>query len=304
MEKIISEEVNECLAELEPCIRRLSHYSLANDKLFQICIQTSLVRAYEFCRLVFGNRSNDIAIFLFSSLRASCEEVISLSFLQKILDESDRNTALKLFHEHEFHDQLETQSIYFKSNRPFQPVVSSGIDQRSDYRVNLQKLISQAGLNNFKSTKNKPLPSTKVMAETIGNKTLLSLYSFIFSLTSKSVHFSPHGLLKMAWGNLPDFTISTSHFDIYHRAQCQVYGVFLLVVGFEQFYSLLNLSNAEGEAVSKLRKGLRRHPRWPELITHEEMNLSHPNEKILPFLPAAFAKIHMDETGDEWFSDH
>ena len=59
----------------------------------------------------------------------------------------------------------------------------------------------------------------------------------------------------------------------YYLAMCRVYGSYLFCLYFEFFGQFLRLNQEEKSAVRELRKYLLSLPRWPEMITFEEMNI-------------------------------
>ena len=65
----------------------------------------------------------------------------------------------------------------------------------------------------------------------------------------------------------------------YYLAVNRVYGGYLLCLYFEFFREFLEPNQKEENAVAELRKYLLEIPRWPEMITFEELNVSDPTTK-------------------------
>ena len=96
-------------------------------------------------------------------------------------------------------------------------------------------------------------------------------------------------------GNLPiDTTFSSSHMGPYYLAVNQVYGSYLLCLYFEFFGEFLEPSQEEENAIAELRKYLLERPRWPEMVTFEEMNVPDPLAKYNIILRAALT-LMMEE---------
>ncbi|MGH3848465.1 MAG: hypothetical protein ACRDRT_01975, partial [Pseudonocardiaceae bacterium] len=60
-----------------------------------------------------------------------------------------------------------------------------------------------------------------------------------------------------------------------------VYGAFLFCVYFEFFGNFLRPGPKVTNRVNEIRKELLMTPRWPEMVTFEEMNLPTPKRNIL-----------------------
>jgi hypothetical protein len=65
----------------------------------------------------------------------------------------------------------------------------------------------------------------------------------------------------------------------YEMALCRVYAPFLLTVYFEFFSELLAVPTDVLQRVKKLRRALTMIPRWPEMVTFEEMNTPLPERR-------------------------
>ena len=65
----------------------------------------------------------------------------------------------------------------------------------------------------------------------------------------------------------------------YYLAVNQVYGSYLLCLYFEFFGEFLQPNQEEENTVTELRKYLLERPRWPEMVTFEEMNVPDPLAK-------------------------
>jgi hypothetical protein len=135
--------------------------------------------------------------------------------------------------------------------------------------------------NGWPNAKDGRWPPTEQLAHKVGQGTVDVIYNYIFRLTSGTVHFSARSLLRMGWGpvtpeGLGEVTFSTKSMSAYFVAFCQIYGIFLFSVYFEFFPDLLGVTPQVRSRVQKMRVALAKQNRWPEMLTHEEMNQDIP----------------------------
>lgn len=84
-------------------------------------------------------------------------------------------------------------------------------------------------------------------------------------------------LLRSGWGPSPkDFVFSAKHFHGYFEQYCSLYGAFLFCLYFEFFGSVLKPGVKPRAIVSEIRQHVLMTPRWPEMVTFEEMNQKPP----------------------------
>jgi hypothetical protein len=97
-------------------------------------------------------------------------------------------------------------------------------------------------------------------------------------------------LLRSGWGPTPkNFVFSAKNFHPYFEEYCRVYGAFLFCLYFEFFGSVLRPSPKERAIISEIRQHVLITPRWPEMVTFEEMNQKPPEEsQMLRMLVSAF----------------
>ena len=75
----------------------------------------------------------------------------------------------------------------------------------------------------------------------------------------------------------------------------QIYGCFLSCLFLELFEYVVKPSQTENESLGELRKQLLQEFRWPEMVTHEEMNYSAPSVTIIDELYHICLSIFMLE---------
>lgn len=221
--------------------------------------------------------------------------MIVFSFLEA-LDVDDQNKALKLLMNLNISEGLAAQKYFFEELRPWQPVVKPPKSPISDPMIELRKLSKKLGWSGKQSW-----PSIWFMAKNAG---LESLYTYLYSATSKWVHFSPQILLRMGWGgdskdreSLGDHTeweFTTKNFSDYYKEFNQIYSVMLLLKLLRG--PAIQLVSQEVRIVlDQLEEGLNRPIRWPEIVTYEELNIESPSAFIRIALQVAH-EIKQDES--------
>ena len=229
--------------------------------------------------------------FWYRPLRGITEDIIYFRFLSPFPPQV-RESVVRDMTEFGLQKKLEWQDAFFRIFRPFQPVLrATSVDKKAI----ADRLRSFWQGNGWPSLRNREVPPVRQLAEKSDPGLLEVVYDFIYRLTSDAVHFSPQILLRSGWGNSPiETTFSSSHMGPYYLAVNQVYGSYLLCLYFEFFGEFLEPNQEEENAIAELRKYLLEKPRWPEMVTFEEMNVPDPLAKYNIILPAALT-LRMEE---------
>jgi hypothetical protein len=290
-----TDEIKEELNNLDGFVQGLSNFSdtPSDFSMFSSLIKCSLIKNYEFLKLVFHEDKFEKYFFATSFLRSIVEDVIVLESLHSFAAEK-REKLLKGIQLLEVKERILKQWNFFQKYRPFQPVIDKGYTF-NEAKADVQNIWRENGWPKFEVTATKLMPPTVDLARKLAPGILDILYEFIFRLSSGTVHFSPQTLLRMSWGNIDSEknisgTISVNHMANYHKAFCQTYGTLLFTFYFEFFSDEIKATPTEQAIVVKIRKHLLEEIRWPEMITFEEMNLPVPkayHDKIL-----VYAVIH------------
>ncbi|HLK52435.1 MAG TPA: DUF5677 domain-containing protein [Candidatus Angelobacter sp.] len=278
-------EIIELLGKLDPMIRKIGNFNLLRDGFYKGVLKYSFVRAYEFA--LYANSLPDedkTAFFCSGALRGICEDLIVLKFLHK-LRRKDRDSAISARMLQEAAKATTRQRDFFKSYRPFQPTFSfkrpNVILKKATDDLKTLGLIS--GLWTGK------MPTIETMAR---RTRLLSLYRFIYSMTSDLVHFNPRIAFRAGWGDIPrKIEFSSKNFSRYYLDFCRLYSTLMLVMFFEKFSRITKTTKEDQVSIKALRNSLNRELRWPEAVTYEEMNVEGPNQFIRIVLHVA----HDDE---------
>lgn len=207
------------------------------------------------------------------------------------IDERQRDELAWLLTIHELYDRFAVQAAFFDAVRPDQPVLRpkhSSLDEVEDKIRDIWKSNGWPGL------KKGYMPRVRQIAEKHHFDLLTTVYDYLYRLTSGMVHFNPHVLLRSGWGNDPvNVTFSPRNFDTYYLAFAQTYSLLLLCLYFELFSDLLEVSgDRETLVVQQIRDRLLEHPRWPEMVTYEEMNKEPPRGQEIMRM---FVRFHSAE---------
>lgn len=273
--KLTAEALADKLDPLRPFVKRTATVHSPFNSLFSTCLVSSFVRTFEFVELA-SKREPERALFLLPALRGITEDIIYFRFLSRVPSET-RERVMGDMMGLGLQEKLEWQNAFFETFRPFQLVLPA---TNADKKEITERIRSFWLKNGWSSLHNRVTPPIRQIAQKSDPGLLEVVYDFIYRLTSDAVHFSPQILLRSGWGNLPtDATFSSSHMGPYYVAVNRVYGGYLLCLYFEFFSEFLEPDQKEENAVAELRKYLLEIPRWPEMITFEELNVSDPTTK-------------------------
>lgn len=285
-------KILETYGRLVPVIEEASVGTPTKDSWLRVFTGAALAKCLEFNLASFDDTYSKDAFFYASGLRGICEDFIALKYFTEIIDPQDTQEILFAWAMKQMAEGIEKQSVFFKTNRPQQPVISYS----GRYQTMLQS--SNATLRSYRSKYGWAQNSPKIIDMADGCS-LRPLYDYLYSATSKSVHFSPHFFMRMGWGNIetddPSFHFSTKNFAKYYVEFSQFYGTFLFIRFCETFGDNLEISNKLTDSLIVLREYLANTPRWPEIVTFEEMNLSPPNYGAIHELMPLLKELNPDE---------
>ena len=275
-----SEALSAKLDPLRPFVERTANVTFDGQNVFMACLVSSFVKSFEFVELT-SRSDDDSALFLTASLRSIAEEIILLNHLSGFNHDTREFVLIRLM-ELEVTQNARYQNRFFRTFRPFQPVMPERINDEERLKKELTDFWQQNGWPNFQPRTSTATPPTSEIAAKSKPRLLEVVYDFIYRLSSNSVHFRPGVLLRMGWGpDMSHMTFSPKHLSHYYLTMCQVYGCYLLCLYFELFDRILKPTQGESEAVVELRRYLLWIVRWPEMVTFEEMNHPAPSGETL-----------------------
>lgn len=268
------------LEELRQHVSSVGRASFGTHGLYRLVARASLVKAFEFA--IACQRDAAHPFFLMATLRGICEDTIVLAFLLPL---KERNEVVRLLAFKNLAEATHNQAEFFKSTRPWQPVLAGTKERVQQWKQEIKTLAQSKGWGN-------ELPTVRRMAE-LCSPSLVPLYDYLYSATSRIVHFSPHVLMRMGWGPPPaendpqalqaEWTFSTSNFEQYYREFSRFYSIYLLVrlirALIDEFPDCTSVRTLLDAVDSELDSEIR----WPEVVTFEERNLKGPSfvERIL-----------------------
>lgn len=264
---------------LKPFIDQFRRGFSGENSLFECAVRASLAKCFDYAMFTYSSALTvENAFYSTGTLRSVCEDLIILRSLNDWGAE-DRNRIIKLELEFGVADQVKRQGAFFSRFRYVQPVLSGSIGQTQLQEKEAER--SALWRRNGFPNENRDRPATAQIATKLGMGALNVLYDYIFRITSGTVHFNVHALLRTGWGDKPEsgdmeLTFAPSNMGLYEIDFCRIYGAILLTIYFEFFPELLTASVETLWLVKKLRRALTMMTRWPEMVTFEEMNLSRP----------------------------
>ena len=259
--------------DIATAIEGASVSSPTRDSWLQILIRAAITKCVEFNLISFDMGYDKSAFFNVSGLRGICEDFIALKYFNEVIDPQDAQQILHAWTVNQIAEGVNKQEAFFSDNRPRQPIFSYfGKDEH----------ILKSSNNLLKNYRSKykwgrKLPTIIHMADSCS---LRPLYDYLYSATSRYVHFSPHIFMRMGWGdsntNDPSFRFSTTNFSKYYVEFSRFYGTFLFVKFWEAFGQHVKTPDITDNLVV-LRAYMEETPRWPEFVTFEELNQTPPN---------------------------
>ena len=265
-----SSELTERLIALSSVAERNAHTNIKVDKLFVACLKASFVKAFEFA-CICTTINIDHTFFVVPALRSITEDLIYLRFFST-LAEGDREKLVEHLIAMQVNDKLASQRDFFGAIRPFQRVLSP-LDPTASERIIRDGRAVWKSQGFWEGLDRYGKPSARRIATRISPTFLSVMYDYMYNLTSSTVHFNPLSLLRSGWGpDVTHATFSTKNMSHYHFRNCQIYGGMLFCLYLELFDDYIQLDSDETSILMEYRRSLFLEPRWPEMVTFEEMN--------------------------------
>lgn len=264
--------------EFEKLYVKINEYNVLKDSgistnFLSSLVKASFVKQVEFIHSAFEQEDSNIFFFL-PGLRSNCEDYIVLTYFD---NENLDNDIIRLIIQVKTYESIEAQSKYFESGVTDQKKVNNIFteDVYSKYKSDIRKYFEgkKIKLNNYSQ-----YPSTRKMALTIDEE---SFYNFVFHGTSKAVHFSPHILLRMAWGNDNEdnrYLLSTGNFNLYYKSFVLYYSIYIPL----KYYHRLSkyLFEVDERVLFQIQHVFSKISFLPEIVTFSEMNLNRPKDVV------------------------
>jgi hypothetical protein len=208
-----SKEQLEKIRQIGPFIRHAAKGKMRPDHVFSNCVRASISKSYEFCLDAHRKTTEKSAFFLVASLRSICEDLIVLSYIST-LPKEERDQLTTLMMHRELAVQLDAQSKFFRTARPDQAVLGAGNSKASDFESQIREIWKKNGWPGLSSAW---MPQIRQIADKNHYDLLVTLYDFLYRLTSGMVHFNPAVLIRSGWGDPPESHFSPRNFHKYSR---------------------------------------------------------------------------------------
>lgn len=265
------------LKSLESSMKPVRQVSLGTDfDLYPCVLAASFSKLYDYCVWAMetsGERGDHH--WASAVLRGSTEDIILLSALQGMSPEH-REEMIRSRMDYELCSDATIQRRFFSAPERLQnvlPPMSDAEQRMLVARQNMTAIWQRYGMDGGRNA----LGNMKSLAETAE---LSEFYDFFYALTSRMVHFSPRILLRQGWGTVRDGILHAefyaSNFDRYYTAYVRTYSCLLFREFISRFAHDLALSADFRDAANQLHHIIQER-RYPEIVTHEEMNLAPPN---------------------------
>jgi hypothetical protein len=277
-------------AALTAYMAKVAKGSIHRHSMYSLCVKASACKCFEFNLAVQPIAKSKNSFFVISSLRGICEDLIVLRYISK-LPPRDREQLVVALSSEELATRFKLQDIFFTTIRPQQPVLRiEAVDTLiASSEAKARVIWNRHGWPNLQKG---AMPQIRQIAEKQGAHYLTVLYDYLYRLTSGGVHFNAQSLLRSGWGNSKQFVFSPKNFHSYFANYCSLYGAFMFCLYFEFFSAVLRPSAKERAIVDKIREDVLFTPRWPEMVTYEEMNQKPPSDgQTVRMLASAFQAV-------------
>lgn len=267
------------ISALGPYMKKLRKSDMNKEGIFSSCLKASLAKAYDFCFFAENKMEEESAFYSMGVLRSICEDIIILKFIS-CLEPKDQDLLIRGTMHTSLLVAVKQQKAFFDVFRPGQLIIDLDVQTPNAEKSLDDQLKSLWVRNGWPRHKDGKMPPTAQIAHKIGPGTVDIIYEYIFRFTSQTVHFNPRSLLVTGWEMKGDkkrvVTFSPSNYGKYFIAYCRIYGALLLTIYMEFFEKELPLPVRAINTMKKLRVAITMQPRWPEMVTFEEMNQRTP----------------------------
>lgn len=285
MAKTRSPSTSRVIGELARSLAPALLASISRAGCFGCVLRAAVAKSLEFAAVTWREPPPTKGFFQTATLRGICEDLIVLQFIGK-LNADDQNRIAQLLMKTAVAEGLAAQAAFIGALRPWQPILPANLlGSVQDREQEIRGIAAKLGW-----TGRTPWPSVWFMAKACSEE---SLYSYLYSATSKWVHFSPQVLLRMGWGgsksdvnDQTEWHFTTAHFEQYYKEFNRTYSLYLLIRLLDGPAAAL-VPPRVPRLLDQLRSELEEQLRWPEAVTFEEMNAEVPGPIVRILLRVA-----------------
>jgi hypothetical protein len=259
---------------LKPHVEEVAKSNLVNPDFYTIVLRAALAKSFDFNSYVSNLGSSSHSFYHTATLRGICEDLIVLKAIHGI-PTADRSELITHLQRADIHESVKNQTKFFDANREKQPVLSRKDSEQLQQDANAKALAIYDKHGYAKKGRRPTIRQLAIRAN------LVEVYDFLYSATSKWVHFAPHILMRMGWSSEKSleaiYTFSTKNFAAYYAKFNAIYGSYLFGLFHESFGKELKINPKMDQYIAELGEWIGSLDRWPELVTFEELNLPRPN---------------------------
>ena len=160
-------------------------------------------------------------------LRPACEEFLWAKYLKSIT-KADAERLLKVLARSEMWDSLKAQDDYAGKTAMTHLGLAAYFKRMEATTKSRAAEIKALGTKlkwEKRTEENSQFHSMAYIAKSVGET---KLYRMLYHASSRYVHFSPHELMRRAWGKSGDVSISSAHFSDYWGSFVLYWGTYLL----------------------------------------------------------------------------
>jgi hypothetical protein len=262
-------QLREILDQLDSITGKIGEMSLGNDIGAQYCEivrRAAIVRQREALAAIISLSESGHSAFAVCLLRPAYEELIWIEYLAQHPELA--NEALIMMVRIGQDQSLSAMKKYLSAEQfgkiRFRPdFVRTRLAQAKGVRESFRKFGQKLGWNTEDQ-----YPSVAHIAGKVGRN---KEYSYIYHATSRFVHFTPHELVRRAWGNPSAITISSAHFSGYWSAFALHWGLRIYINTLAACPDLLDFEAAPADTFERLLGLLAEYVPPPPIITPEEL---------------------------------
>jgi hypothetical protein len=261
--------LREILDQLDAMTVTMGQMSLGNSiasRYYEIVRRAALVRQRESLEALISLCETGHSAFAVCLLRPAYEELLWVEYLAQHPELA--NDILIRLVQTGITDSVEAQSNYLGSDKLKQTgftmkFVKMRLAKGKDVQAALREMGRKLGWRPGAT-----LPSVALLSRKVGRE---KEYTYLYQATSRFVHFSPHELVRRAWGNPTSITISSAHFTGYWSAFALHWGLRIYIQTFAACSDLADLDAAQPDAYERMLDLLNQYVPPVPIITREEL---------------------------------
>ncbi len=248
---------------------QMAQMSPGNDigaRYYEIVRRAALIRQREALDAIISLCESGHSAFAVCLLRPAYEELLWVEYLGQHSEVA--NELLIGTCQTGISESLEAQSEFLGRDK-FQQTgftmkfLKARVAQARQAQSTLRELGRKLGWRQGSSS-----PSVAFLSRKVGRE---KEYSYLYQATSRFVHFSPHELVRRAWGSPTAITISSAHFTGFWSAFALHWGLRIYIESFAACADLADFEEATPDTYDTMLALLNEYVPPVPIITREEL---------------------------------